>query len=121
MHKARDGEAKYPRASSTQSRRSIERGFMRNPLLSVPAMRYATVLLFTTPCGVLATEAAQGKTRPPNIVFIIADDLGINDLACYGRKDHHTPNLDKLAKQGMRFTDAYSAQSVCSPTRAAIM
>jgi arylsulfatase A-like enzyme len=51
----------------------------------------------------------------------MADDLGINDLGCYGRKDHHTPNLDKLAKQGMRFTNAYAAASICSPTRAAIM
>lgn len=59
--------------------------------------------------------------RKPNIVFIMADDLGINDLSCYGRKDQPTPNLDKLAKQGMRFTSAYSAASICSPTRAAIM
>jgi arylsulfatase A len=62
----------------------------------------------------------QGK-RPPNIVFILADDLGINDLGCYGRKDQPTPNLDRLAKQGMRFTNAYTAASVCSPTRAALL
>lgn len=64
---------------------------------------------------------AQDKTRKPNIVFIMADDLGVNDLSCYGRTDQPTPNLDKLAKQGMRFTSAYSAASICSPTRAAIM
>ena len=58
---------------------------------------------------------------PPNIVFILADDLGINDLACYGRKDHNTPNLDRLAAQGMRFTSAYCAQPICSPSRAAIL
>jgi arylsulfatase A len=57
----------------------------------------------------------------PNIVLIFADDLGINDLACYGRKDHRTPNLDKLAEQGMRFTCAYAAQPICSPSRAALM
>ena len=57
----------------------------------------------------------------PNIVFILADDLGINDLACYGRKEHHTPNLDRLATQGTRFTAAYCAQSICSPSRAAIL
>jgi arylsulfatase A-like enzyme len=68
-----------------------------------------------------ASASAQEKPRKPNIVFILADDLGINDLGCYGRKDQPTPNLDKLAKQGMRFTSAYSAASVCSPTRAAIM
>src|SRR5476649_2383014 len=67
------------------------------------------------------TSASQDKPRRPNIVFILADDLGINDLSCYGRKDQPTPNLDKLAKQGMRFTSAYSAASICSPTRAAIL
>src|SRR5947209_16977913 len=65
----------------------------------------------------LLTSAAD----KPNFVLIFADDLGINDLACYGRKDQPTPNLDRLAQQGMRFTTAYAAQSVCSPTRAAIM
>jgi arylsulfatase A-like enzyme len=65
--------------------------------------------------------AGEKPARPPNIVFIIADDLGINDLSCYGRKDQPTPNLDRLAKKGLRFTNAYAAQSVCSPTRAAIM
>jgi arylsulfatase A-like enzyme len=64
---------------------------------------------------------AAEVSRPPNIVFILADDLGITDLRCYGRKDHLTPNLDRLARQGVRFTSAYAAQSVCSPTRAAIM
>ena len=57
----------------------------------------------------------------PNIVFILADDLGINDLSCYGRKDQPTPNLDRLAGQGMRFTSAYCAQPICSPSRAAIL
>lgn len=57
----------------------------------------------------------------PNIVFILADDLGINDLACYGRTEHNTPNLDQLAREGMRFTTAYCAQSICSPSRAAIL
>ncbi|HQR43042.1 MAG TPA: sulfatase-like hydrolase/transferase, partial [Gemmatales bacterium] len=54
-------------------------------------------------------------------MFILADDLGVNDLGCYGRTEHHTPHLDQLAKEGIRFTSAYAAQSVCSPTRAAIL
>jgi arylsulfatase A-like enzyme len=65
-----------------------------------------------------------GRAEPtvkPNIVFILADDLGINDLHCYGRRDHHTPNLDHLASQGLRFTTAYCAQPICSPSRAAIL
>ena len=69
---------------------------------------------------VLAVLPASAQARKPNIVFILADDLGINDLGCYGRKDQQTPNLDKLATQGMRFTCAY-AQPVCSPTRATLM
>jgi len=68
----------------------------------------------------LGTSAAAAVPRP-NIVFILADDLGINDLACYGRKEHRTPNLDRLAAQGARFTSAYCAQPICSPSRAAIM
>ncbi len=57
----------------------------------------------------------------PNIVLILADDLGINDLGCYGRKDHATPNLDRLATEGMRFTCALCAQPICSPSRAALL
>src|SRR5436190_20805683 len=63
---------------------------------------------------------ASGAGKP-NIVLIFADDLGVNDLACYGRKDHTTPNLDRLASEGMRFTCAYTAQPICSPSRAALM
>lgn len=63
---------------------------------------------------------AVAPVARPNIVFILADDLGINDLSCYGRKDQPTPQIDKLAQQGMRFTTAY-AQSVCSPTRATLL
>jgi len=65
-------------------------------------------------------EAAKTPNRP-NIVFILADDLGIYDLACYGRSEHHTPHLDRLASQGVRFTTAYAASPVCSPSRAAIV
>jgi arylsulfatase A-like enzyme len=57
----------------------------------------------------------------PNIVFILTDDMGYGDLSCYGRKDYTTPNLDKLALQGMKFVNAYSAAPVCTPTRVAFM
>src|SRR5438270_5996641 len=76
-------------------------------------------LLGLAPVGVVAAEPL--KTKPPNILFILCDDLGINDLHCYGRQDHHTPNLDRLAQHGMRFTCAYCAQPICSPSRAAIL
>jgi arylsulfatase A-like enzyme len=57
----------------------------------------------------------------PNFIFILIDDLGRNDLGCYGSKFYRTPNLDRLATQGMKFSDAYAACPVCSPTRASIM
>jgi arylsulfatase A len=69
----------------------------------------------------MKTAHPQQVDARPNIVLILADDLGVNDLHCYGRNDHHTPNLDRLAHQGMRFTCAYTAQPICSPSRAAIM
>ncbi len=80
----------------------------------------AGVLLVVVPqAAVRGAESAANGARP-NIVFVLADDLGVNDLGCYGRKEHHTPNLDRLARQGMRFTCAYG-QPICSPSRAAIM
>ncbi len=66
-----------------------------------------------------ATSAAKAQVRP-NFVFILADDLGWADLGCYGSTFYETPHLDRLAAKGMRFTDAYAACSVCSPTRASI-
>jgi len=69
----------------------------------------------------LSSLGFAADQRPPNIVFILVDDLGINDLSCYGRKDQATPRLDRLAAEGMRFTSAYCAQPICSPSRAAIM
>ena len=56
---------------------------------------------------------AQDK---PNIIFILADDLGYGDLGCYGAVDIRTPNIDKLAKNGIKFTRAYANSTVCSPS-----
>lgn len=74
--------------------------------------------------GAVAAAAAKASgqklmsnARRPNILFILADDMGWGDLSCYGRPDYDTPNLDRLASQGMRFTNAYSAAPVCTPTR----
>jgi arylsulfatase A-like enzyme len=63
---------------------------------------------------------ARGGDRP-NIVFILTDDLGVLDLGCQGSTFYETPNLDKLAREGMRFTNAYAACPVCSPTRASAL
>ena len=59
--------------------------------------------------------------KKPNIIYIMADDMGYADLSCYGRKDYQTPNLDKLASQGVKFMNAYAAAPVCTPTRTAFM
>jgi arylsulfatase A-like enzyme len=69
----------------------------------------------------IPARAAAAKPTKPNVVFILADDLGWADLGCYGSTFYETPNLDRLAKEGMRFTDAYAACNVCSPTRASLL
>ncbi|HUU90863.1 MAG TPA: sulfatase-like hydrolase/transferase, partial [Phycisphaerae bacterium] len=57
----------------------------------------------------------------PNVVLILIDDMGWTDVACYGSKYYETPNIDRLAAGGMKFTNGYAACAVCSPTRAAVM
>lgn len=71
-------------------------------------------------CQVCAAQGRDAKI-PPNIVIIYADDLGYGDLGCYGSHPSVTPRLDRLAQQGVRFTDFYSAQPVCSASRAALL
>ena len=70
---------------------------------------------------ILQFSHAQNNQGRPNIIYIMADDLGYSDLSCYGRKDYQTPNLDKLCSQGMKFMNAYAAAPVCTPTRVAFM
>ena len=69
--------------------------------------------------GFARTGAAQANK--PNIVFILADDLGYADVSCYGQRDYTTPNVDRLALEGLRFTQAYANSSVCSATRTALI
>jgi len=72
-------------------------------------------------CRLPAEEPAAAPARPPNILFILADDLGYGDLGCYGQKKVKTPHLDALAAEGMRFTQVYSGSTVCAPSRCALM
>ncbi len=84
----------------------------------------ALVLLAAAATPALLAAAAPSPSapaRPPNIVFIYADDLGYGDLGCYGATDIRTPHLDRLAAEGSRFTSFYVAQSVCTASRAALM
>ena len=70
---------------------------------------------------VTATDALSADSKPPNIVIILADDLGYGDLGSYGHPYNRTPNLDAMAKQGQRWTDFYVAAPVCSPSRGALL
>lgn len=76
----------------------------------------AVALAAFYPASLVAAES-----KKPNFVFILMDDMGWTDLSCYGSKFYRSPNIDKLASEGMKFTDAYAACPVCSPTRASIM
>src|ERR1700755_652165 len=67
------------------------------------------------------SAGVRPQARRPNVLYIMADDLGWGDLSCYGRPDYRTPNLDRLAAEGTRFTHAYSAAPVCTPTRCAFV
>jgi arylsulfatase A len=71
--------------------------------------------------GAHTTSLSAQRNRPPNIVWIMADDLGYADLGCYGQKTILTPNIDRIAAEGMRFTDVYSGCTVCAPSRNVLM
>jgi arylsulfatase A-like enzyme len=69
----------------------------------------------------VSTGLPSAEARPPNIVLFLIDDLGWKDLGCQGSTYYRTPHIDRLAREGVRFTDAYAACAVCSPTRAALL
>jgi arylsulfatase A-like enzyme len=78
-------------------------------------------LLLAPLAAVIGADAPEMPDRKPNIIFILADDLGWKDTSLYGSKFCETPNIEKLAQRGMMFTQAYAANPLCSPTRASIM
>jgi arylsulfatase A-like enzyme len=95
-------------------------------------LHFAAAAFVGCPTGLSSSRAVAGVTDPgrsasapakagPNVVLILADDLGWTDLACFGSDLHETPHLDRLAREGMKFTQNYSACTVCSPTRAALL
>lgn len=105
------------------------------PLLMKARMTHAptrrALLLFLMLASCVPGEAQQpdvdrnrpasGPANPPNILLILSDDMGYGDLGCYGQTAFQTPNLDKLASEGIKLVNAYSAGAVCTPTRAALM
>lgn len=90
---------------------------MSIPRLAARAGRWLTAFAL----GLLPARLAAAEVPAPNVLVIFADDLGAHDLGVTGSRFHETPNLDRLAREGMRFTQAYSACTVCSPSRAALM
>ena len=86
-------------------------------------LRTLTLLILLLPWTACSTERRQAAApeRPPNIIFILADDLGYGDLGSYGQRRIQTPNLDRMAAEGLRFTDHYAGSTVCAPSRCVLM
>jgi len=94
--------------------------YNRREFLSLTAGGVAAAMLPLGECE--RGLAGNGNSaRKPNIIFIMADDLGYGDLGCYGQKHILTPNIDKLAEEGTRFTDCYAGSTVCAPSRSVLM
>ena len=74
-----------------------------------------------TPYINAANNKKSSQSKRPNVVFIIADDLGYCDLSCYGQEKFRTPNIDKLAQEGLRFTQCYSGTTVSAPSRSSLI
>lgn len=109
-------------ASAADGKRGWGRWFANARLAAIAAVVLAAAIMGYAGHALLAAETvpAPQAEAGPNVVFILIDDLGWADLPCYGNKFHETPNIDRLAREGMRFTDFYAASPVCSSTRASI-
>ncbi|MBI3853992.1 MAG: sulfatase [Verrucomicrobia bacterium] len=108
---------------SARGRAELQPGRLHSPFsnasLRLKLRTWVITLIIACCCWVTTTRSVEA--RPPNFVFILIDDLGWTDLGCFGSTFYKTPNIDRLAEQGMKFTAAYAACPVCSPTRASIL
>jgi arylsulfatase A-like enzyme len=84
-------------------------------------MKRAAVLALGAVCASAASAQTAPVPRPPNVLLILADDLGYGDLASYGHLTIRTPALDRLAREGLRFTSFYAGSPLCSPSRASLL
>lgn len=96
------------------------RNLARSPLQTFSTLTLATLAAWLSPVAEQFARADE-KRSAPNIVFILADDLGYGDLGCYGQKRIKTPNLDRLASEGTRFPQCYAGSTVCAPSRCCLM
>lgn len=87
----------------------------------LPALRDGLMLAACVACGPRRPDGGVGRDRPPNVVFLYADDLGYGDLGCYGAEKIKTPNLDRMAAEGLRFTSFYSCAPSCTPSRVGLL
>jgi arylsulfatase A-like enzyme len=97
--------------------RQSRREFLKTVGLAAASVSVSSLL----PSCAGMSETATVQKKRPNIIFILADDLGYGDLGCYGQETIKTPNLDQMAVEGMRFTDHYAGSTVCAPSRCALM
>src|SRR5207248_5417940 len=86
-----------------------------------PPMRSTSVLFLALAACLGLSASGRAADAKPSVVFILADDLGYGDLGCYGQKLIQTPHLDRMAAEGMRFTQCYAGSTVCAPSRCALM
>src|SRR4051794_16380261 len=98
-----------------------QRGLVRHISLRGERMRLHLALSFIFAGFLLLGQNSALAQARPNIVFVLVDDMGYADLGCMGAKDIKTPNIDRLAKEGLKFTDFYANAPVCTPTRTAFM
>lgn len=86
-------------------------------------LRFAATTLAAAamPRTLLKADSQVKKTDMPNFIIIFCDDLGYGDIGCFGSKKHNTPNLDRMAEEGIRFTSFYVTSGVCTPSRSSLM
>src|SRR5688572_32926145 len=92
---------------------------MKKNIISFRLLSYAIVVVGLS--GFKQSELQTKKANNPNVILILMDDMGYGDLECYGGFPYHTPNINKLANEGMRFTNFYVSQAVCSASRSSFL
>ena len=92
---------------------------LNNSLLQ--ALLIFSIVALLGSCNSKTSASTEKQDLKPNIIYILADDLGYGDLSCYGQQNFQTPNIDKLAEEGMMFTQHYSGSAVCSPSRSSLL